>query len=65
MIVVQAKEEEVVVDKGDEDALLVALPQAELELALSAGTVAVVMLEQIVQQLADVGAAHNKAQAVH
>ncbi len=65
MIVVQAKEEEVVVDKGDEDASLVALPQAGLELALSAGTVAVVMLEQIVQQLADVGAAHKKVQAVH
>lgn len=64
MIVVQAEEEEVVVEKGDADALLVELAQAELELALSAGTVAAVRLEQIVQQLADVGAAHEKAQAV-
>lgn len=63
MIVVQA-EEEVVVDKGDEYALLVALAQAELELALSAGTVVAVRLEQIVQQRADVGAAHKAAQAV-
>ncbi|RXN33135.1 macrophage mannose receptor 1-like protein [Labeo rohita] len=55
----QAKEE-VVVDKGDEDALFVVLGQAELELALFAGTVAAVKLEQIVQQLADVGAAHKK-----
>lgn len=60
MIVVQAKEKEVVVDKGDENALLVALAQAELVLALSAGTVVAVSLEQIVQQLADVGAAHKK-----
>ncbi|KAL0150490.1 hypothetical protein M9458_054307 [Cirrhinus mrigala] len=43
LIMVQAQEEEVVVDKGDEDALLVALAQTEL---------------------ADVGAAHKKAQAV-
>lgn len=64
MIVVQAKEEEVVIDKGDEDALLVALAQAELKLALFACTVAAVRLEQIVQQLADVGAAHKKEQAV-
>lgn len=64
VIVVQAKEEVVVVDKGDEDALFVALGQAELELALFAGTVAAVKLEQIVQQLADVGVAHKKVQAV-
>ncbi|RXN11096.1 hypothetical protein ROHU_030299 [Labeo rohita] len=56
----RAKEEEVVVDKGDEDALFVALGQAELELALFAGTVAAVKLEQIVQQLVDIGAAHKK-----
>lgn len=64
MTVVQAEEKEVVVEKGDADALLVELAQAELELALSAGTVAAVRLEQIVLQLADVGAAHENAQAV-
>ena len=66
MVVVQAKEveAEAVIDKDVEDASLVALEQAELELALYAGTVAAVKLAQMVQQLADVEAAHKNAQAV-
>lgn len=66
MVVVQAKEveAEIMVDKGVGDAPLVALAQAEQELALSAGTVAAVRLAQIVQQLVDVGVEHKNVQAV-
>lgn len=57
-------EAEKAVDKGVGDASLVALAQAELELAPSVGTVAAVRLAQIVQQLVDVGVEHKNAQAV-
>ncbi|ROL53791.1 Retrotransposon-derived protein PEG10 [Anabarilius grahami] len=66
VIVVQAKEVEgeIVVDKVVGDASLVALAQAELELAPSAATVAAMRLAQIVQQLVDVGVEHKNGQAV-